>query len=316
MLNLNFLYTATFDEFSFTKLKGELEEILSISDITPYHLQHEKIEPRIFKTYRKLRLEKSSTDGYIIILLGYARSPFRDCESYFRIVVGLDEDDIQLILKQYYSNFVTYELSPGIHTIKDIAEVVYTMGDHKQTLQIQYDDITMKSKLIIKRSVGTFGTFRFDEQSFFITSLNFSPYTPTNAFHADSPGVYTSGKFLNSSTIDKIHLKCDVFDGSLVCGKRQPILFSLVLDKPSENKVFCETETKHYKKTNKSVLNTITIFLQDFIHKEVDFIVETLTFTLRMVEIRNTKRVFKNSKQIVFVLVEDIDLLQQKFMVI
>ena len=33
--------------------------------------------------------------------MGYARSPFRDFESYVRIVVGLHEDDIQLTIKQY-----------------------------------------------------------------------------------------------------------------------------------------------------------------------------------------------------------------------
>ena len=37
--------------------------------------------------------------------MGYARSPFRAFESYVRIVVGLVEDDIQLRLKQYNSNF-------------------------------------------------------------------------------------------------------------------------------------------------------------------------------------------------------------------
>ena len=83
---------------------------------------------------KKVGLEKSSTDGCIILLMGYARSPFRDFESYLRIVVGLDEGDIQLILKQNNSNFVTYELSPGIYTIKDISEAVYTMGDHEGTL--------------------------------------------------------------------------------------------------------------------------------------------------------------------------------------
>ena len=31
--------------------------------------------------------------------MGYARSPFRDFESYFRIAVGLDEYDNQLIVK-------------------------------------------------------------------------------------------------------------------------------------------------------------------------------------------------------------------------
>ena len=68
--------------------------------------------------------------------MGYARSPFREFESYLITVVGLDEDDIQLILKQYNSTFVTYELSPGIYTNKDISEAVYTIGDHEGTLQI------------------------------------------------------------------------------------------------------------------------------------------------------------------------------------
>ena len=37
------LYTDTFDDFSFEELKDELKEILSISDITPSHLQLKKI---------------------------------------------------------------------------------------------------------------------------------------------------------------------------------------------------------------------------------------------------------------------------------
>ena len=49
--------------------------------------------------------------------MGYTQSPLRDFESCLRIVVGLDEDYIQLILKQYKSNFVTYELSPGTYSI-------------------------------------------------------------------------------------------------------------------------------------------------------------------------------------------------------
>ena len=71
---------------------------------------------------------------------------FRDFESYLRILVSLDEDDLQLVLKQYNSNFVKYELSPAIYTVKDISEIVYTMGDHAGTLQIEYDDFTMKKK--------------------------------------------------------------------------------------------------------------------------------------------------------------------------
>ena len=41
--NNNFkLHTDNYDEISFEELKSELEEIFSISDITPYHLQHKK----------------------------------------------------------------------------------------------------------------------------------------------------------------------------------------------------------------------------------------------------------------------------------
>ena len=143
------LYTDNFDEFSFEELKDELEGILNISDFTPYHLQHETVGPRIIQAYRNLRSEKSNTDGYIILLLGYARSPFRDFESYLRIVVGLDEDDVQLIFKQYNANFVTYELPPANYTIEDLQEVVYPLGDHDGTLQIEYDGLNKKTKLIL-----------------------------------------------------------------------------------------------------------------------------------------------------------------------
>ena len=119
---------------------------------------------------------------------------------------------------------------------------------------------------------------------FFHTLLGFTPYweyKPTNG-----EGVYTSDNIiLNLNTIAKIHLKCDIIDGSIQDGIRQPILFSFVLDKPSGYKVFCQPETIHYKKINKSVLNTITFYLEDDNNEEVDFNGETLTFTLQMIEI-------------------------------
>ena len=120
------------------------------------------IGPRIIQSYKKLRSKKSSTDGYFKLLMGYARSPFRDFESYFRIVVGLDEGDIQLIFKHWNSNFVTYEIVPGIYSIKDISEILFTMADHEGTLQIEYDDMSMKRELILTLFGGTFGTLRFN----------------------------------------------------------------------------------------------------------------------------------------------------------
>ena len=283
------LYTDTFDEFSFLELKDELEENPNIPNNTDSHLEDETLPPRMIETYQQLRSDKSSDDGYIILLMGYARSPFRDFESYFRIVIGLEEDNIQLISKQYNEKFVTYELDPGNYTIEDLQEVVFPLGDHEDTLQIKYDDINKKLKLILTRFGSTFGTLRFDKKSFFHTKLVFDPYCddrPTNAIHANSPGVYTSDKIiLNLNTIDKFHLKCDCFDGKIQDGVRQPILFSFVLDKLSGYKVFCDPETIHYKKINKSVLNTVTFYLEDNNNEVVIFNGETLTFTLQMIKI-------------------------------
>ena len=162
-------YTDTYDELSFAKLKNELEEVLSNSDITPKHLQHEKIGPPINQAYMKIRSKNSSTDGYLILLMDYARSPFGGFESYPRIVVGVDEDDIQMILGQYSSFFSTHEIPPGIYTIEDISEEVHSMVDHEGTLQMEYDDIRMETKIIFTQFRLTFGTLRFDEKSYFST---------------------------------------------------------------------------------------------------------------------------------------------------
>ena len=130
---------------------------------------------------------------------------------------------------------------------------------------------------------------RFDKQSFFHTLLGLSPYwdyKPNNSNHVLIPGVYPSDKIiLNLNTIKKIHLKCDYIDGSIQNGVRQAILLTFVLDKPSGYKIFCEPETIHNKKINKSVLKTITFYLEDDNNKEVDFNQKTLTFTLQMIEI-------------------------------
>ena len=47
---------------------------------------------------------------------------------------------------------------------------------------------------------------------------------------------------------------------------------------------FCEPETIQYRKNNKSVLNTITFYLEEDDHKEVNFNGETLTFTLQIIK--------------------------------
>ena len=93
------IYLDTFDKFSFRELENEVGEILGIPNITDAHLEDDKLGPQIAETYWKLRSDKATHDGYIILLTGYARSLFKDFESYLRIAVGLEEENIRLILK-------------------------------------------------------------------------------------------------------------------------------------------------------------------------------------------------------------------------
>ena len=76
------------------------------------------------KTPKKLAQKKRQTDGYFMLLLDYARTSFRVFESHLRIVVGLDEDDFQLIKKQYSSIFILYQAPLGIYSIKDTSEAI------------------------------------------------------------------------------------------------------------------------------------------------------------------------------------------------
>ena len=216
------------------------------------------------------------------ILAGYTRSVFEDFGSFLRTQIDLIEDDLKLVLDEYNSSFITYELEPGIYTFKDISEALLKIlqpeyPGYQNAIEIEYDDITMKTKLFVRYGITA---MRFDEKSFFSTILGFTPGWDYKHYNK-----YISQKIVNLGSTNKIHLKCDCIDGSVVNGVRQPILYSFILDKLPGYKVFSEPETIHYKKINKSVLNTITFYLEDNDHKEVDFNGETLTFTLQMIKI-------------------------------
>ena len=89
------------------------------------------------------------------------------------------------------------------------------------------------------------------KNSFFNSLLGFTPYWDynlTNTILVDRPGVEASEKISNLTTIEENQLKCDVFDGSVVNGLRQPIHFSFVSEKLPGNRVFCEPQRTLYKK--------------------------------------------------------------------
>ena len=267
---------------TYEKVRDEIEKDLDIEDITAEDLQDDIIGPIIFEEYEEQVTKRMNDEQYMNILAFYTSSVFQDFESFLRTQIDLVENDIKLVLDEYNSSCITYELEPGIYTFKDISEAIFNILQCEypvpsNTIDIEDDDITMKTNLDVKAGIIA---IRFDEKSFFSTILGFTP-----GWYYKHYNKYISQKIVNLSNTNKIHLKCDVIDGSVVNGLRQSILYSFVLDKKPGYKVFSEPETIQYKKINKSVLNTITFYLEDDNNKVVDFNGETLTFTLQMIKI-------------------------------
>ena len=98
-------------------------------------------------------------------------------------------------------------------------------------------------------------------------------------------GSYKGDKPINITGIDKIHLKCDCIQGSIVNGIREPILYSFALSSPPGHKICKEPRVKLFKKVNKSVLSHIIFFIEDDEHKPVDFNNETISFTCQLIRI-------------------------------
>ena len=87
------------------------------------------------------------------------------------------------------------------------------------------------------------------------------------------------------------------------------LYFLVFLDKPSGYKVVCEPETIHFKK--KTSLNTITFYLEDDNHDEVNFNGETLTFAIQIIKFWTFNWAFIKIELIVISLVVDANLVQK-----
>ena len=119
-------------------------------------------------------------------------------------------------------------------------------------------------------------TLIFTEKSFFYTTLGYTrsrsyPLDDIEGFYQLIAGSYKSDKPINITGIDKVHLKCDCIDGSVMNGVREPILYSFSLDQPPGHKIYKESKIKLFKKINKRVLSHISFYLEDDDYKPVDF---------------------------------------------
>ena len=98
-------------------------------------------------------------------------------------------------------------------------------------------------------------------------------------------GSYKNIKPINIKGVDKVHLKTDCIQGSIVNGIRELILYPFALSSPPVHKIYKEPRIKLFKKINKPVLSHITFYLEDDDHKSVDFHNKTISFACQVIEI-------------------------------
>ena len=202
----------------------------------------------------------------------------------YRMRLSYDEIMEILDLKYIPTKRTGYSLNPGIYEVIDLNNSLKHILPNNVNVNITIDDIRLKSNLKINQ------TLIFTERSFFFTILGFTqsrsyPLNDIDSHYQIIAGSYNSDRPINITGIDKIHLKCDCIQGSIVNGIREPILYSFALSSPPGHRIYKEPRVKLFKKVNKSVLSHITFYFEDDGHKAVDFNNETISFTCQLIKI-------------------------------
>ena len=177
-----------------------------------------------------------------------------------------------------------YSLNAGIYEVIDLNNTLKYILPNNVKVNITIDDIRLKCNL------KTNQTLIFTEKSFFYTILGFRqsrfyPLDDIDGFYQLIAGSYKRDKPIIITGIDKVHLKCDCIQGSIINGVRESFLYSFALSSPPGHKIYKEPRVKLFKKINKSVLSHITFYFEDDDHKAVDFNGETISFTCQLIKI-------------------------------
>ena len=157
----------------------------------------------------------------------------------YRMQLTYDEILDVLDLKYIPTKRTGYSQNPGIYEIVDLDNTLKHILPDNVKVNITIDDIRLKSNLKINQ------TLIFTKNSFFYTILGFTqsrsyPLDDIDGFYQIIAGSYKSDKPINITGIDRIHLKCDCIQGSIVNGIREPILFSFALSSPPGHKIYKE----------------------------------------------------------------------------
>ena len=202
----------------------------------------------------------------------------------YRFKLTYDEIMDILDLKYIPTKRTGYSIEPNIYNMVDLNNTLKNILPDNVKIDVTIDERKYKTDLKINQ------TLIFTNKSFFYTILGFTqshqgPLNDIEGFYQILPGSYKSDKPNNITGIDKVHLKCNVVDGSIVNGIREPISYSFALDQPPGHKIYKEPKVKLFKKINKSILSHITFYFEDDDYKPVDFNGETISITCQLIKI-------------------------------
>ena len=202
----------------------------------------------------------------------------------YRMRLSYDEIMHILDLKYIPTKRMGYSIEPNIYYVVDLNNTLKNFLPNNVKIDITIDERKYKTDLKINQ------TLIFTKKSFFYTILGFTqshsyPLDDLEGFYQLIPGSYQSERPINITGIDKVHLKCDCIDGSIMNGTREPILYSFALDQPPGHKIYKEPKVKLFKKINKSILSHITFYLEDDDYKPIDFNNEIVLFTCQLIKI-------------------------------
>ena len=161
----------------------------------------------------------------------------------YRFQLTYDEFIDTLDLKQILTKTTGYSLNTGIYEVIDLNNTLkYILPDYVK-ISFTVDDIRLKSNLKNNQ------TLIFTEKSFFYTILGSTrsrsyPIDGIDGFYRTIAGSYKSDRPINTTGVDKIHLKRDCIQGSIVNGIRESILYSFALSSPPGHEVYTEARIK------------------------------------------------------------------------
>ena len=237
---------------------------------TVYNITEKNNKPKLFETEEMLKEYKFATEFIPKIKNLYKTSikGISDIEEIkklindviFKKVVFPNNyyDDLNKIIHQIFqniedktnildldgigsvSNCLGIEIPPEAYELVDINNAIQqeliNSCNHKFKFNIEADTISMKSVLTTSYSI------------YFNSELN-TLLGFTNKGYTE--GTHISEKPVMITTTDKVHLKCDCVDGSIVNGIREQISFSFILSAPPGYKIIKEPNIILYKKKTK-----------------------------------------------------------------